>query len=93
MISIYFQGADMDQVFCKDCRYSQNHWWALNGKFNYKCRRSIEPEKMDRVTGKVDPKFINACATARIIGQPCGPEGTLWEPKAKKDFFVFLRRV
>lgn len=83
----------MNQVFCKDCRYSQNQWWNFSGSYNYKCLKSIQDERVDRVTGKVDPKFVNACSTARIIGQACGPEGTLWEPKDKKDFFVFLRRV
>ena len=93
MISIYSQGAFMDQVLCKDCLYSKNEWWNFMGRHGYRCQKSLVPPKFDLVTGKMEQKpYMNSCGVARIQ-EPCGPEGKLWTPKNKKDFFVFLRRV
>lgn len=83
----------MDQVLCKDCRHSKYEWWTFIGRHAYRCRLSLVPPKFDPVTGAMELKpYMNSCGVARVQ-KPCGPEGNLWEPKHKRNLFVYLKRV
>lgn len=86
-------------VLCKDCRHSfRLIKEILFGYAPLRCRKVFHPAgiKMDPVTGPKKTKaFYEDCSVQRSWAgdNPCGKEGKLWEPKEKKNFFVYLRRV
>ena len=87
-----------DIVLCKNCRYSFRTWVdILFGSSSLKCRKAFVPEqiKIDPVYG---PKKVKAhhelCVIERLHSSDgCNKQGSNWEPKDKKNFFVYLKRV
>ncbi len=89
-----------DQVSCQDCRHSFRPWQSFlfySGPYTYQCRKGIEEakEEFEPVTGKiiVTEAKNKGCVSMRSKYGECGVEGTLWEPKKRKDFLLYLKRV
>jgi hypothetical protein len=90
-----------ETVPCKTCRHVGRDWshfpFSFGSPYAFKCLRVMSKEEQifDPVSGKTNllkPKPLN-CMTARSKYGECGVEGRLWEPKHKRDFLVYLKRV
>ena len=87
-------------VLCKDCKHSFRKWTDFLGFYApLRCRKFYFPERIeiDPVIGPEKKKaHYKTCSSERMfsgLNEPCGKEGKLWEPKDKKNFFVYLKRV
>lgn len=87
-------------VFCKDCKHSFRSWKEiLFGYAPLRCRKILRPAgvKIDPVAGtKKHKAFYETCNIERSWSSEnylCGKNGKLWEPKDKKNFFIYLKRV
>lgn len=87
-------------VLCKDCRHSFRKWTDFFGFYApLRCRKVYFPEsiQIDPVKGPAKQKaHYRTCSSERMFSRNdelCGKQGKLWEPKDKKNFFVFLKRV
>ena len=87
-------------VLCKDCRHSFRSWTDV--LFFYaplRCRKRYFPEsvEVDPVHGaKKQPAHYRSCSSERMFSgsaELCGKQGKLWEPRDKKGFFVYLKRI
>ena len=92
-----------DSVLCKDCKHSFRKlstitYWGSG--FEWLCKKAYVAESVeqDPVTG---PKKIEAhykrCASVRLhdstYKDECGKQGIWWEPKDRKNFFLYLKRI
>lgn len=90
-----------EQVKCTDCRHAFRKLTSLpiwGSGVEWMCRREWveETTEFDPVNGpKTVPAHYMKCTYARAgyRDAPCGREGRNWEPKDKKNFFVYLKRV
>lgn len=87
-------------LLCKDCKHSfvPLHFKILNlgkpDKYHYHCRKALVPAAIDfdPVTGpeKISKEY-KLCTHVRTFDNDlCGPEGSAWEPKHKKDLFLMF---
>jgi hypothetical protein len=91
---------ESSKLLCKNCRHSfvPLHFKILGlgrpDKYHYHCRKSVIPAKIDfdPVIGpEKKSKEYKMCLHLRSFnGNFCGPEGTEWEPKHKKDLFLMF---
>jgi hypothetical protein len=88
-------------VSCKKCRHVRRDWshfpFSIGSPYAWACDRVMTKEEMvlDPVNGRqnyVKPKR-KSCVMARSKYGECGEQGSLWEPKHKRDFLVYLKRV
>ena len=85
----------MDEtVLCKDCIHSFYSPWYDRFVFrdDMKCKLNKTADNTSLVTGKVEKGYYRACSVTRI-NDMCGPDAKSWEPKDKKHFFVYLKRI
>lgn len=94
---------EQSKLVCKDCKHSfvpfSDRLFALLGfsfkpnRYSYKCAKAYktDEEEFHVVDGpaKVKRHYEN-CASSRLRSGVCGPDGSLWEPKHKKDLFLML---
>lgn len=90
------------KLLCKDCKHSyltfdgrMQKLLGIKGNHHaYKCQKSLKD--IDRIYNPVtgidnSPKNYHSCMTARDkFGGACGVEGSMWEPREKKDLFLML---
>jgi hypothetical protein len=61
------------------------------------CKKALVPEEVedDPVSGpRKVPAHYKSCRSARSeFGDLCGKEGKWWQPKNKKDLFIYLKRI
>jgi hypothetical protein len=90
-----------DTVPCKTCRHIERDWthfpFSFGSPYAFKCGILFTKEEtnFDPITGKTSiqkPKALS-CISARSKYGDCGVEGKLWEPKHKREFFVYLKRI
>jgi hypothetical protein len=89
-----------DVVICRDCRHSFRRLTDFLTLYApLRCRKRYFPDtvEVDPVSG---PKKVRAhyrtCSSERMFSgrdEVCGKQGTLWEPRDKKGFFVYLKRI
>ena len=76
-----------------DRLYSLLSFSLKPGRYAYMCKLSYKSdgEEFHVVDGpaKVKRHYEN-CAGSRLRSGVCGPDGSLWEPKNKKDLFLML---
>ena len=87
-------------VLCKDCKHSFRKWTDIFSFYApLRCQKRYFPEmiEVDPVNG---PKKVRAhyrtCSSERMFSgrdEVCGKQGTLWEPRDKTGFFVYLKRI
>lgn len=90
-----------DTISCKSCRHSRYDWrqfpMTIFSPYAYRCDRIKTPEQvvLDPVFGKknVEKAERQLCVSARGKYGECGAEGLLWEPRKRRDFFVYLKRI
>jgi hypothetical protein len=87
-------------VLCKDCKHSFRRWQDFFGFYApLRCRKSYVPDsiEVDLVGGPSPVKaYYKTCSSERMFSsrdEICGKQGKLWEPKDKKNFFVYLKRI
>ncbi len=95
--------SENSKLICRDCKHSFvpisdrilaffNFSFKPN-RYAYMCRKSYKTdgEEFHVVDGptKVKRHYEN-CAATRLRSGVCGPNGSLWEPKHKKDLFLML---
>ena len=89
------------KLLCKDCKHSFVPWHAKlfnlisTSKYHYYCRKSATASQVifDPVTGpEKKSKEYKMCVNLRqrLNENFCGPEGSAWEPKRKRDLFLML---
>lgn len=93
----------IDNVLCKDCVHSFINWFdypfaLLNRELFTRCKKSwIEPQnEFDPVTGnKTIPGHYRKAGLERLSlnDNRCGPRGKYWQPKNKKLFLTYLKRI
>lgn len=92
----------MDEpVSCKSCRHSRFDWrqfpMTMFSPYAYRCDRIKTQEQtvIDPVFGKktVEKPERKLCVSARGKYGECGESATMWEPRSKKDFFFYLKRI
>lgn len=89
-------------LLCKDCVHSYipfKDWvtavFSKNKSHYFRCKNSIDDDSSytDCVTG--ESKIVHdTCRLerSRYSASACGPEGTHWKPKNKKDLFKVLTK-
>ena len=86
-----------EQVRCLDCRHRKVTFvdlFANTARYRGVCLKAWVPEKR-----KFDPVLGEEVVKGHYENPPmarvtvCGKEGTLWEPKDKKDLFKFIKHV
>ena len=90
-----------DTISCKSCRHIRFDWrqfpMTMFSPYAYRCDRIRTPTTIaiDPVFGKkVEEKSERKlCVSARSKYGECGAEAAMWEPKSKKNFFVYLKRI
>ncbi len=94
--------SEYSKLLCKQCKHSFIPFeqrvlsimsFSKPSKFFYKCKKAFKEDESEfnPVTGPVKVKrHYETCASARMRSGVCGMEGTLWEPKHKKDLFLML---
>lgn len=90
-----------DKVKCTDCRHAFRKLSSLpiwGSGVEWMCRREWVGEALEYnpVKGyETIPGHYMKCSYARAGYQdaPCGKEGRNWEPKDKKNFFMYLNRI
>lgn len=87
-------------VLCRDCKHSFRSWFEILTLYApLRCRKRFIQEhvEIDPVYGaKKQRAHYRSCSSERMFLGPsevCGKEGKLWEPRDKKDFLVYLKRV
>lgn len=92
-----------EAVLCKDCVHSFYPWYDFlySDDLKYKCKKTYKPDSIEpspvggtrKVTGGYDMCKYTRMRTGRDGDESCGPDGKWWEPKHKKDLFVYLKRI
>ena len=94
-----------DNVLCKECKQSFRSFNDLVfhgffSSFAYRCKKAFKEKevKLDLVIGnKTDPAHYETCNLVRLhnadYNDSCGKEGRWWEPKDRKNFFLYLKRI
>lgn len=90
-----------DTIACKSCKHIRFDWthfpFSLFSAYAWRCDRirSEEQVVMDPVFGRktIEKSERKLCVAARGKYGECGAEATLWEPKRRKDFLVYLKRI
>ena len=87
-------------VLCKDCKHSFRKWTdVLSFYAPLRCRKRFFEAcvEIDPVKGPTKQKaYYRSCSSERMFSgrdEICGKEGKLWEPRDKKGFFVYLKRI
>jgi hypothetical protein len=85
----------MTQPTCKSCRHNRASWIARHfvNSVWWNCDIDYTPPKYNPVDGTTKEGYYTSCGVARGIESICGKDAQRWEPREKKDFFVFLKRV
>ena len=87
----------MSEVLCKDCTHSQTHWFnrLISNSYAFKCTlpENWRPPIWDPVVGTTDTGFFYGCHTARRDSKVCGPDARQWQPREKKHFLTYLKRI
>ena len=84
-----------NQVTCKNCLHNASSWWQrnLNGSsFFWQCRLKTLPEKYNPVDGTTTKERFERCADVRWDEKICGKDAKAWQPRNKKDLFLFLKK-
>lgn len=80
---------------CADCTYSRGTLVTRLTKFQFgmKCGHpaAIVADEWDPVFGKMSKGYFKGCGTMRL-GDECGPEASLWEPRSKKHIFLAFHK-
>jgi len=92
-----------DNVLCKECKHSFRRFSSIpywGSGYEWLCKKAYVPESIehDPVTG---PKKVEAhykrCSLVRLhntsYNNECGKEGVWWEPRERKNFFLYLKRI
>lgn len=90
-------------VLCKDCVHSFRTFsdmltHGFNSSFAYKCRKNYKnyEERINLVVGvKPVAAHYESCTITRsdYNQNSCGSQGRWWEPKHKKHYFIWLKRI
>jgi hypothetical protein len=86
-----------NNVTCKNCKNNISNWFTRNFSASvwWKCgiEENYEPVSYNPVDGTSKGGYYNSCGLARGLSDRCGTEGKRWEPRHKRDLFVFLKRI
>jgi hypothetical protein len=70
---------------CRDCKHARRNWihWPGVRQWRYAlCTQLIiRQPTVDIVSGEIEPVEYAYCVSSRGIGQECGPDGKLFEPR------------
>ena len=88
-------------VSCRSCSYIRFDWshfpFSIGSQYAWKCDRVKTQEEivLDPVYGRqiVEKPQRKLCVSARSKYGECGINAVLWEPKQKRDFLVYLKRI
>ena len=91
----------MSELLCKDCKHSFRSLSSFpiwGSGTEWRCRRAFVAEAVehDPVTGpKKVAEHYQRCSAARgsWTSAVCGEKATLWEPKHKKDLFLWIKNA
>lgn len=91
----------MTEVTCKTCKHAFRKLTSLplwGSGTEWRCRREWQEEQreFDPIKGaRIVPGHYISCINARANyrDSPCGREGRNWEPKDRRNFFVYLKRI
>lgn len=90
-----------EKVSCKSCNHIRFDWrhfpFSIGSKYAWRCNRSKTQAKteFDPVNGRniIQKSVLKLCVSARDTYGECGIDAVLWEPKRKKDFLIYLKRI
>jgi hypothetical protein len=54
---------------------------------------SYTPPEYNVVDGTTSPGRYDSCGVVRVKKTVCGPDAAAWQPRDKKDFFTYLKRI
>lgn len=93
----------MSNVTCKTCRHSFRKLsdfpqWGMGHEYRCKKVWIEDHNEFDPVIGPTTVKgYYKRCNLVRLheakYNNDCGKEGLWWEPKSKKNFFLYLKRI
>lgn len=86
----------VEQVTCQDCVHNRASW--LSRKLNantwaWECQLDYNEPTYDFVTGKTKKAYYGSCHGARYDSKVCGKDGKSWQPRSKKNMFIYLKRI
>jgi len=95
--------SETSKLICRDCKHSfvsiNDRLFSLlafslkPNRYAYLCKKAYKTdgEEFHVVDGPIKVKrHYENCASTRLRSGICGPDGSLWEPKHKKDLFLML---
>ncbi len=69
----------MSLLLCRDCKWRRSG--LATGFLGNQCaHHGVSPVSADLVSGSTKQKRQH-CEVARLRGQPCGVDGSMWEPR------------
>lgn len=91
----------MSELLCKDCKHSFRSFGSFplwGSGTEWRCRKAFvaETTEHDPVTGpKKVAEHYQRCSSARggWTSAVCGEQAKLWEPKNKKDLFLWIKNA
>lgn len=82
-----------EELLCKDCVHSRNHWWRFLGEHNYYCSLGTIKGTISLVNGSSTVDKLMPCSMARSRRDICGFDAEKWTPKdTAKNMFTLLKR-
>lgn len=85
-----------EQVTCQDCVHNRASWLNRQFKMNtwtWTCTKAYNEPEYNPVDGTTRKGYYDSCGVARVKKSVCGPDATAWEPRSKKNLFVYLKRI
>jgi hypothetical protein len=86
----------MIEVTCQNCQHNLASWFSRKFKINtwlWKCAKSYIPPVYNPVDGSTNSGRYGSCVVVRATEKICGKTAQAWEPRDKKDLFVYLKRI
>lgn len=86
----------MSQITCQNCTHNRASWLERTFKvstWSWTCDLSYTPPEYNVVDGTTRAGRYDSCSVVRVKKAVCGPDATAWQPRNKKDFFTYLKRI
>jgi hypothetical protein len=64
---------------------------TFGSSFFWQCKLKITEPRFNPVDGKTTPARHERCSDVRWDEKVCGRDAKAWQPRHKKDLFVFLK--
>lgn len=88
-------------VSCKSCEHIRFDWshfpFSIGSVYAWRCDRAKTKQEtvLDPVNGRniIEKPVRKLCVSARDAYGECGKDAVLWEPRRKKDFLIYLKRI